>query len=104
MTRKVLLRLETLWEKGEIARYEKISFSHGGFRRFELHVKKNQGLFGKGLTDPLIHDIAVIGIFNEKRSHGMAVGDASVFPGFLTPVRHNNISKAPDYFSVMPQK
>ena len=73
MTRKVLLRLETLWEKGEIARYEKISFSHGGFRRFELHVKKNQGLFGKGFTDPIIHDIAVIGIFNEKRSHGMAV-------------------------------
>ena len=34
----------------------------------------------------------------------MAVGDAHVFPGFLTPVLNKFLSKATDYFSQMLQQ
>ena len=38
--------------KGEIACYEQFSFSHNVFKSLVLQTRKNQGLFGKGLTDP----------------------------------------------------
>ena len=37
-------------EKGEIARYEQFLLSHSVFKRLMLQTRKNQGLFGKGLT------------------------------------------------------
>ena len=37
--------------KGEIARYEQFSFFHSVFKRLVLQTRKNQGLFGKGLSN-----------------------------------------------------
>ena len=45
--------LKTLWEKGEIARYEQfLLFPHSVFKRLALSTRKYQGLFGKGLSHP----------------------------------------------------
>ena len=38
--------------KGEIARYEQFLLSRSVFKRPVLQTRKNQGLFGKGLTPP----------------------------------------------------
>ena len=40
---------KTLWEKEKLLVMSNFSFSHGVFKRLELHTRKNQGLFGKGL-------------------------------------------------------
>ena len=40
----------------------------------------------------------------DNKSHIMAVDDAYVFPGFLTPDKHNFFFKATDYFSHMLQQ
>ena len=37
-------------EKGEIAGYEQILFSNSAIKRLSLKTRKNQGLFGKGLS------------------------------------------------------
>ena len=37
-------------ETGEIARYEQFLLSHSVVKRLVLQTRKNQGLFGKGLT------------------------------------------------------
>ena len=49
------------------------SFSHSVFKILVQQTRKNQGLFGKGLNATLTAEV-------------MGVGDAYVFPGFLTPV------------------
>ena len=41
---------KTLWEKEKLLVTSNFSFSHGVFKRLELQTRKNQGLFGKGLT------------------------------------------------------
>ena len=41
--------LKTLWEKGEIARYEQFLLFLQSFKRPVLQTRKNKGLFGKGL-------------------------------------------------------
>ena len=40
----------TLWEKEKLLIMSNFSFSHSVFKRLVLHTRKNQGLFGKGLT------------------------------------------------------
>ena len=46
--------LKTLWEKGEIARYEQfLLFPHSVFKRLALSTRKYQGLFGKRVKSPL---------------------------------------------------
>ena len=42
--------LKTLWEKEKLLVTSNFSFSHSVFKRFVLQTRKNQGLFGKGLT------------------------------------------------------
>ena len=42
-------KVENTVGKGEIARYN-FSFSHSVFKRLVLQTRKNQGLFGKGLS------------------------------------------------------
>ena len=42
--------LKTLWEKEKLLVTSNFSFSHSVFRRLVLQTRKNQGLFGKGLT------------------------------------------------------
>ena len=44
---------ENTVRKGEIVH---ISFSHSIFNRLVLQTRKNQGLFGKGLINPLPDD------------------------------------------------
>ena len=49
--RKCSKRVENTVGKGEIARYEQfLLFSNGVFKTLLLQTRKNQGLFGKGLT------------------------------------------------------
>ena len=40
----------TLWEKEKLLVTSDFSFSHSVFNRLELQTRKNQGLFGKGLS------------------------------------------------------
>ena len=47
--------LKTLWEKVKLLLMSNFSFSHIVSKRLELQTRKNQGLFGKGLT--LYHTI-----------------------------------------------
>ena len=54
--------VENTVRKGEIARYGAIphfltfSFSHSVFRTLVLQIRKNQGLFGKGLSPLFTED------------------------------------------------
>ena len=41
---------KTLWEKEKLLVTSNFSFSHSVFKRHLLQTRKNQGLFGKGLT------------------------------------------------------
>ena len=41
---------KTLWEKEKLHVMSNFSFSHSVFERFVLQTRKNQGMFGKGLT------------------------------------------------------
>ena len=41
---------KTMWEKEKLLVRSNSSFSHSVFKRLELQTRKNQGLFGKGLT------------------------------------------------------
>ena len=50
-SRKLSYRVENTVEKGEIARSSNFSFPRSIFKRLVLHTRKNQGLFGKGLTN-----------------------------------------------------
>ena len=43
-------RLKTLWEKEKLLVMSNFSFSHSVFKRLVLQTRKNQGLFGKGLS------------------------------------------------------
>ena len=49
-SRKISKRVENTMGKGEIARFEQFSVSHGVFKRLVdlLLTRKNQKLFGKG--------------------------------------------------------
>ena len=40
---------KTLWEKEKLLIMSNFSFSHSVFKRLLLQIRKNQGLFGKGL-------------------------------------------------------
>ena len=65
MAESSLNGLKTLWEK-KLFVTRNFSFSHSVFKRLILQPRKNQGLFGKGLTnrdeaDPL---------FSKKSRHG----------------------------------
>ena len=42
--------LKTLWEKAKLPIRSNFSFSLSVFKRFVLQTRKNQGLFGKGLS------------------------------------------------------
>ena len=42
--------LKTLWEKEKLLVTSNFSFSHSVFKRLVLQTRKNQGLFGKGLS------------------------------------------------------
>ena len=42
---------KTLWKKEKLLVMSNFSFFHSVFRRLALQTRKNQGLFGKGLTD-----------------------------------------------------
>ena len=44
-------RQKTLWEKEKLLVTSNFSFSHSVFKRLILQTHKNQGLFGKGLTN-----------------------------------------------------
>ena len=51
--------------------------------------------------------LVVLGVYRHfnSKGHTMAVSDAYVFPGFLTPVlTHFFLSKATDYFSHTPER
>ena len=43
-------RQKTLWEKEKLLIMSNFSFSHSVFKGLILQTRKNQGLFGKGLT------------------------------------------------------
>ena len=51
--RKFSKRVETLREKEKLLVTSNFSFSHSVFKRLLLQTRKNQGLFGKGLSEPL---------------------------------------------------
>ena len=42
---------ETLWEKEKLLVASNFSFSHSVFKKLVLLTNKNQGLFGKGLSN-----------------------------------------------------
>ena len=48
--RKFSKQVENTVGKGEIARNEQFLLSRSVFKRLELQTRKNQGLFGKGLS------------------------------------------------------
>ena len=48
--RKFSRRVENTVGKGEIARYERFLLFPQCFQKLVLQTRKNQGLFGKGLT------------------------------------------------------
>ena len=98
--------LKTRWEKEKLLVTSNFSFSHSVFKRLLLQTRKNQGLFRKGLMHrqkESFHDslhglgwfvvsgfnatltVKIISLTVKVISH-MCVGDAHVFPGFLTPV------------------
>ena len=43
-------RLKTQWEKEKLLVTSNFSFSHSVFKILTLQTRKNQGLFGKGIT------------------------------------------------------
>ena len=51
--RKFSELVENTVGKGEIARYKQFLLSHSVFKRLILQTRKNQGLFGKGLSSYL---------------------------------------------------
>ena len=53
MTNIYTNRLKTLWEKEKLLITSNFSFSRSVFKRLVLRTCKNQGLFGKGLNDPM---------------------------------------------------
>ena len=42
--------LKALWEKEKLLIISNISFCHSVYKRLVLQTRKNQGLFGKGLS------------------------------------------------------
>ena len=60
MTESSPNRQKTLWEKEKLLVTSNFSFSHSVFKRIVLHTRKNQGLYGKGLSIP--EKIVQIGI------------------------------------------
>ena len=49
---------KTLREKEKLLVTSNFSFSHSVFKRLVLQTRKNQGLFGKGLTYPKLEEYA----------------------------------------------
>ena len=47
-------RSKTLWEKEKVLIMSNFSFFYSVHKRLVLQARKNQGLFGKGLTDDKI--------------------------------------------------
>ena len=45
---------KTLWEKEKLLVTSNFSFSRRVYKRLVLHTGKNQGLFGKGLSYPVL--------------------------------------------------
>ena len=43
-------RYKTMWEKDKLLVTSNLSFSHSVFKRLALQTRKNQGLFGKELS------------------------------------------------------
>ena len=46
---------KTLWEKVKLLVTSSFSCSHNVFERLVLQIRKNQGLFGKGLRQNIYH-------------------------------------------------
>ena len=61
---------KTLWEKEKLLITSNFSFSHGVFKRLELKTHKNQGLFGKGLTDLKIGQNACLDKISDEFKFG----------------------------------
>ena len=49
--RQFFIWIKTLWEEEKLLVMSNFSFSHSVFKRLVLQTRKNQGLFGKGITD-----------------------------------------------------
>ena len=60
--------LKTLWEKEKLLVTSNFSFSHSVFKRLVLQIRKNQGLFGKGLTH-----MQILGSSNSAASKDMII-------------------------------
>ena len=54
MRKSSLKGLKTLWEKEKLLITSNFSFSLSVFKRLLLQTRKNQGLFGKGLTISIV--------------------------------------------------
>ena len=67
-------RVENTVGKGEIARYEQFLLSRQCFKRLVLQTRKNQGLFGKGLsfyhTIPTFNDRKKRKLWGKKKHFG----------------------------------
>ena len=60
-------KLKTLWEKEKLLVTSNFSFSHSVFKRLALQIRKNQGLFGKGLIKVLLLMLLLVMIMTTKK-------------------------------------
>ena len=68
--------LKTLREKEKLLVMSNFSFSHSGFKRHVLQIRKNQGLFGKGIVQS--HNNFMYHILQELNLYSLPV--FSTFP------------------------
>ena len=83
-------------EKGEIAGYEQILFSNSAIKRLSLKTRKNQGLFGKGLSTIQLtwHWYgAILGLVLAGTTTSWSVFEGEEYDkGFRLKVTHNHVS------------
>ena len=72
--------LKRLWEKDNLLVMSNLSSSHSVFKRLVLQTRKNQGLFGKGLTRSFFH-------FNKNKTISIFVNISLLYPGKMKVFR-----------------
>ena len=92
--RKLSKWVENTAGKGEIARYEQFLLFPQHFQRLALQTRKNQGLFGKGLSKILFQSLTFL--FTFPYTSGKAFSQSSFFL-VLSYREWSNISRNSSY-------
>ena len=81
MEESPLIGQKTLWEKEKLLVKSNFSFSRSVFKRLVLHTRKNQGLFGKGLSNMFnfLPNDNILDCFKLKAFTDNKINDTEVF-------------------------